>query len=147
MNDAFASAVAKLRSSSQSLNQLTDQIAESIRNVEEFLNETCSAGVNAAVTVSSYSNDEGCFTEYMSLAYTRVGSRFRIAVVEGMDFDPETATVTAWAECTRAVKLETAAKLPDLIQEIAKKIDERVDEATKTYEATSAVVRSLRGKE
>ncbi len=147
MTTNLDTAVAKLRASTESLNNITDNIADVVRQVEDFLNDACSAGVHAWVTVSEQMDERTGHSSYQGLEYRRVGQRFRIAVTWGWDADPENEDVKAWAECTRDVKLDTAKKLPELVIEIAKKIDSRVTEAEQTTAAVSTVLRALKREE
>ncbi len=146
MSDALQRAVQKMRSSTKSLNTITDEIAETIQQVESFLNQTCSAGVYASVNVKTTSYAQAP-EEYLELVYCRLGSRFRIAVSEWWEVDPESRDIKAWVECSRDIKLETAKKLPDLILEISKQIHKRIEEAKITSIAVSHVMSTLNGLE
>jgi len=143
MSDALQRAVMKMRSSTKCLNEITDKISHIVKQVEEFLNVTCSAGVYASVNVTTTTLPEEGPEEYQDLVYCRVGSHFRIAVADWWEVEPENRSIKAWAECSRDVKLETAKKLPDLILEIAKQIDGRIEEAQHTSAMVSRIMSAL----
>ena len=143
MTDSLAEAVDKLRRSSARLNQLTDEANTIVKEVENFLNKECSVGVFASVVVSTMEVAE------QSLQYSRVGSRYRIAVVwitEGGDPDDPDISVRPWSECPRDEKLETIKSLPSLIVEIAKNLDKKIIDTEKAASAVSQVLRTLQHK-
>jgi hypothetical protein len=148
MNEALKSAAQKLRDRADELNTLTDEAARLVAEIEDFLGRTCSAGVTAYVPVRAVgiTDGEGKYTGidwFQSLGYERVGKRFRICVVTGDDFDPESCQTTAWAECDRATKLDTLAKLPDLIHAVAESLQRRVDDARNAIGSAKDVVRAF----
>ena len=135
-------AVDKLRRSSARLNQLTDEANTTVKEVEDFLNKECSAGIFASVAISAPSLDEpdvaGSYLEYR-----RFGQRYRIAVVSKSLFDPESESVKSWSECPRDEKLRAIKKLPELIMEVAQNLDEKIVDAEKTMASVSQVLRTL----
>ena len=140
-------AMAELRDSTKRLNAITDNANALVRDVEEFLNKECSVGVYASVIVSSTTHEEHDVTFYTSLSYARVNGKYRIAIENGRDDDPEPA-IRAWAECTRDEKLEALAKLPWLILEIAKIMQAataRAEETVSTVAASMAAALPKKG--
>ncbi len=144
MSDALSSAVSKLRASSARLNQLTDEAAATVKEVEEFLGQECSIGISTSLQVQKAAEpgDDDVYLEYR-----RIGSRFRIAYVRCPYDGTQTEHVKPWSDCSRNVKLQIIKKLPDLLAAIAKKVDDRIEEAEKTMESVSQVLQSLTGKE
>ncbi|MEW6330816.1 MAG: hypothetical protein AB1560_05075 [Pseudomonadota bacterium] len=141
MSNDLSSSLEALRSTASRLNTLTNQANESVRLVEQFLSQECSIGIYAFVLVREISPDLSLYLEYR-----KVGTRFRIAVVEG---DPigEQERITPWSDCNRDTKLETITKLPELINTITQKLNEEIEKAEK---ATNSVIKSLKmltGKE
>lgn len=148
MSDSLSKSLSKLRNSAKRLNQLTDQANETIREVETFLNEKCSVGVYASVRAYEEVHDDGPpFSIFTNLEYRRVGSRFRIAVVQYHEFDPEQEKVKPWSDGSRDEKLDTIAKLPDLIAAIGNKLDERIGNAEKGLGEVSEILHGLSGRE
>ena len=112
-------------------------------------------GVTAEVVVSSgniaeSTDDESLdeSTEYLSLAYRRVGGSFRIAVVkEKVREDGEVYGVvstqlvseTPWLSAPRDVRLETFPKMPNLLQALA----ESAEKSEKRLAETNATVAEL----
>lgn len=84
--------------------------------VEQFLNTECSIGIEASVSDDSSENS----TNYERLEYTRLGQRFRIAVVRRNENGNE--EYTPWSDCPRDVKLRSFSKLPELLASIAEKV-------------------------
>lgn len=144
MSDALSSAVSKLRTSSARLNQLTDDAAATVKEVEDFLGRECSIGIPSYLQIQKAAEpgDDDVF-----LAYCRIGSSFRIAHVRCPYDGSENEYVKPWSDCSRDVKLETIKKLPDLLTAIAKNVDDRIEEAEKTMRSVSQVLQSLTGKE
>jgi hypothetical protein len=130
-------AMAELRDSTKRLNAITDEANNVVRDVEEFLNKECGVGVCASVVVSTREIEKHGITLFTSLSYCRVNGKFRIAVENGSDDDPETEA-KAWAECTREEKLLTLPKLPVLIQEIASIVSASVESAQRVVTTVTA---------
>lgn len=145
MADSLSNAAGKLRESAARLNRLTDEAGVMVKRVEEFLGEECSVGIRAFVNIrqGSESGEESQWLEYR-----RVGSRFRIAVVWGCNDDPgpENEIVKPWSDCSREDKLATIKKLPDLISEVAKKLDRNIAEAETTMKSVSNALGTFAGK-
>ena len=137
----ISDAIDGLRVHSARLNQLTDDAAKVIKQVEDFLNVECSAGVFARVVVSRIgsSDDEYQNTGARYLAYCRVGPRFRIAVDWAADDNPSEPDPKAWSDCKRDDKLESLEKLPELIAEISKELGDRVKKVEESLEVAKAV--------
>lgn len=144
MSDALSSAVSKLRTSSARLNQLTDDAAATVKQVEEFLGQECSIGIPAYVHIRQ-ATKPGETDEYFE--YRQMESGFRFVYVTAPFNSPDDEHVKLWSNCSRKVKLEAIKKLPDLLAEIAKKVDDRIEQAEKTMESVSQALHSLTGKE
>lgn len=145
MTESLSTSISKLRKSTARLNQITDQASDTVRELEEFLNRECSVGIHAFVKVKDVDNGDFTFSQW--LEYRRVGQKYRIAVVWGSDIDPEEESVKAWSDCSRDEKLEAVAKLPDLIEVIAEKVNEKVESAQAAAGTAQAVLKALTGKE
>jgi hypothetical protein len=141
MADDLSVAIERLRTSTQRLNAICDQAAQTVRDTEAYL-EDLHVGVAASVPVITIWHDEdGRERTVTSLEYLRPESqKFRIAVEFASYFDGEChdREVKSWAECSRDDKLRTFEKLPDLIVEIARKVDERVLKAEQTINEVTA---------
>ena len=113
-----------LRASSTALNQVTDDAANLVKQVENFLNKECSVGIPAQVNVEwDDDREEGVWLEYR-----RVGANFRIALVSG-DPGDENPSVRPWSDCTREEKLESIGKLPELISSISENVNKKLAES------------------
>ena len=147
MTSEMSKSIETLRSSSSRLNQLTDEAAAIVRAVEDFLNTECSSGVRAFVQVSSTTEGYPDYerTVVQTLAYTRIGARFRIANIWSSDDEPD-GQVKPWSDSTRDDKLATLEKLPELIAEISKALVHKIDTAEKSLAAASDLAKALVGK-
>jgi Lon protease-like protein len=137
---ALRVAVESLRTLSPRLNSITDFANDLVREVEEFLNEECSIGISATVSVARTSDGpEGLYLEYR-----RVGPRFRVAVVltddEGNDI-----SVKPWSDSSRTDKLGTLPFLPKLLTEIAEEAEGQVARAEKAAQTVASTLAALRG--
>lgn len=124
----LTSAVGRLRTSAARLNSLTDEVAELVREVEDFLNVKCSVGITASVIIEENGDEDGAWWEF--LEYDRCGARFRIIVRSGHDYDgPREDSEKPWVECSREMKLKAAEKLPQLLIAIADAVDKKIETA------------------
>ena len=117
--------MAKLKANSNRLNRLTDVAADTVKEVEKFLTTECSIGFNAHIKVKEIHGTS--ISRY--LEYTRIGSHYRIAVVESYTTDGEVVSEKAWSDCSREIKMETIVKLPELIQKITDKVESDISQA------------------
>jgi hypothetical protein len=127
---AISLSISKLRELAPALNKACDDAAKIVQEIEDLLNKELNLGIQATVSVSS-TDVTPERTEVIRLAHRRVKGRFRIAVVQAthLTYVDESQTlsepweeheVTPWAECARDVKLETFARLPQLLEKIIK---------------------------
>lgn len=135
MADDLSVAIERLRTSTQRLNTACDTAAQTVRDTEAFLSEL-HVGVPAFVEV-----EEGGFSTRLAYDRHKTGE-FRILVAmfpTGME-EPEFVNVRPWAEWSRDVKLETFEKLPALLVEVARLVDESTTKAEKTVSEVSSLV-------
>ncbi len=142
MSTSLPKSIDHIKDAASRLNAITDAASVTVRELENFLNEVCSIGIHAWVKVREDADQHVTSTQY--LEYRRVGQRYRIAVVWGNDVDPEHENVKPWSDCSRDEKLETVALLPELIEVVAKKVDEKIRDAESASLAVSNVLESLR---
>ena len=153
----------RLRTLSPKLNKATDEANRVVAMVETFLNDECSIGLASDVVVSQTDvrldadDDTGSFaTEYISLSYERVDGTFRIAVKverdhEGVDDNNvrrnelEIVSVTPWASCPRATKLDTFPKLAELLNAICKNTEQAIEQTAETSKAVKGILDALQG--
>jgi hypothetical protein len=136
-----------LRDSAQRLNEISDRAAATVQQLETFLNEECSVGIDVSVLVSKETEDLGQGFEAEELTYLeyhRVGGRYRIAVlVETRAPYGDDNTVTPWVECKRDVKIETVKKLPELLSELVKAINTRIAEAEHAVDSAAQLLKGM----
>jgi hypothetical protein len=144
MADELSLAIERLRTSTQRLNKITDEIAKHVKQVELFLEEV-GVGISARTLIKNLPDETPMFLEYRYLP----SGKFRIAVVwttlteEGEYCDHGER---AWSECSREVKLESFVKLPELLNELIKSVDQQVGEAEKAFAVVNAKLSPLQKK-
>lgn len=139
MDKTLSDALSRIRSESSRLNDVSDQLKETVKEIEQFLNEI-SLGIHAWAVVESadHPTDPSKFLEFR-----RIGSRFRFAVVTGAEATPEHELVKPWNDCSRVEKVETIQKLPELIAHLGKQIQERNKSAEASLGTAQAVLQQL----
>jgi hypothetical protein len=146
--DPLSLSIQGIRESVGRLNELTDTAAKVVLRVEKFLNEKCSAGVEASVTVKQSRCAADDPPTYTKLKYARFGPRYRITVTEeDWTEGNESETVKPWSDWDRETKLETFGFLPELLTEIATRVDEQVQVAESAVAKVNKVLDSLAGQE
>src|SRR5262245_7208702 len=125
MPDDLSVAIETLRTSTQKLNEICDNAATVIRDVETFLDES-HVGISAHVDVKKIQGEDG--STWVTLSYDRHSTgKFRILVntIPSWAQEQDDVKVRPWAECSRDDKLDSLEKLPALLVELAKQIEER----------------------
>ena len=135
-------AVQSLRSISPRLNAITDRANETVRDVEQFLNDECSIGLPAFTVISFDNGDEEDYAGTY-LGYVRVGPKYRIAVAT-LDNASNIQSVKPWTDCSREEKLESFGKLPDLLARIAERAEEQIQTAEKAAKTVADTLAALR---
>ena len=143
MPRTLSDSISLIRKSSSKLNKITDDAAEAVRGVEEFLNRECSLGVSVYVRVTTTSVGDGHSIE-KGLLYSRIGNRYRIGIYEEPSYDPEEIICKPWSDCSREDKLETIDALPKLIHELADKVIEKIKNSKEASETVTNLLYSLR---
>jgi hypothetical protein len=133
-------AIESLRKLSPALNQITDTANITVREIEQFLNEECSIGICASVSVPSLNDEQ--IDSY--LEYRRVGPRFRIALVETNSADGRDFSVKPWADCPRHEKLESIKHIGELLNAIAVKAQTQIADATTAVREVASTIATLR---
>jgi hypothetical protein len=118
------------------LHAVTDEAARIAQLVETFLGEECKLGLGASTDFDQH-DDPRDGTEFCKrLAYGRIDGEFRL-IVRAIRIDQsreeDCLSETAWANCTREVKLRSIEHIPDLLAAISKKVQfaiQQTEEAT-----------------
>ncbi len=137
-------ALVKLKQNADALNAITDAASSSVKKIEEFLSKECSIGFHSYVSVRQ-ADEESPVSIY--LEYRRIGTKYRIAVVEADALEPDREHARAWSDCSRSLKLESIEKLPDLIADITKQVESEIDSAIDAQRTIDSVLKSLTGNE
>lgn len=137
-------ALVKLKQNADTLNAITDSASASVKSIEEFLSKECSIGFHSYVLVRDADEDS---QEIIYLEYRRIGTKYRIAIVEADVLDPERELARAWSDCPRNLKIETIEKLPDLIDKITEQVESEIVSANDAMQTVNNVLKSLIGNE
>lgn len=141
VTDDLSVAIERLRTSTQRLNTICDAAAQTIRDVEAFLEES-RVGIWTSVLVRSPDPDDDDGVR-VTLEYCRHHSgKHRILLVSTSRWAQETGDVSArpWAECSRDEKIESLQVLPDLLVSLANRVEERTQKAEQAVTALSALL-------
>ena len=150
MAEELRDKMASLRIHRPRLNASTAEAGKVVQEVEALL-ESLGVGIPAEVRIGTRigRDDDGRAIETeRAFAYDRLGGKYRLMVIERFfidgDGDGEYETSigdddgTAWGSLPRARKLESFAKLPELLDKI-------VDEARRLAELADKTVAEVRG--
>lgn len=137
MSKGITESLARIGEQSARLNQLCDEGAATIRELEDVL-EKMNVGVPASVKLVD--EDDGCgYWEIESFVYSRIGSRFRIGHYRADASGPDSVVEKPWSDCSRQIKIDTLHRLPDLVAAIADEVEKRA----KLAETAIATVKKL----
>jgi hypothetical protein len=153
MTDGLKERLDALRQLAPRLNGAADEVNAVVKAVEKALAEEIELGV--AATSSSFRcmprrrGDEDEEVEWY-LAFGRIGDAYGIHVLEqtcrewdqpGWCADPVDERRIPWSACDRQARLEAFEKLPELLDNLARAVEEKLAVA----ERTAALVRELTG--
>ncbi len=150
-----------LRTISPELNRITDEANALVQKVESLL-ASLSLGIPAAVHVRRESTCEAPDSQGLVtiravdvyLEYRRIDKKFGLAVVRTQStrrqVNPDDGSVmvqdldvTPWASCSRDLKLESFAKVPDLIAAIAEKAGGYIERVKAAGDTVRELVKAL----
>ncbi|SRR6266404_2055466 len=135
----------QLSTSAASLNAVSDELRESISELETAL-EKLNLGVSAWVKIAGGHDEHGLYYWSRDLGYTQAGKGWGIALrtVSGDETSPEDETQEIWPfnDAPRWMRVEGVGKIPELLdalnkqaEETAKKIKSKNTEAKALAEA------------
>jgi hypothetical protein len=131
-------ALAKIPVLSQQFNKLVDEASTTVRQVEEFFEKSHLGSVGASVLIGTSGSQS------YSLTYRKIGDKFRIAIDNGDDdptCPPEYSESTkAFSDCTRDLKLSAFQKLPELIEQVAGKLEVLISQTKATTKAVQDTI-------
>jgi hypothetical protein len=123
--DRAQSAFRKLTASAANLNSVSDELRQTMTEIEAALKKV-NVGVAAWVSIST-SSDETGDSWSRDLGYTRVGQEWHIAVrITHSDASGDNQHEEQWPfnDAPRWMRIEAVGKLPDLIEALAKQADD-----------------------
>jgi hypothetical protein len=147
----------RLRGVVAQLNAAAAEAAAVVQAVDLFLGDELAIGVSAASrpfdTQRVQGNGDGELVLTAHLAYGRVQGKDRLHVLkathEKNDWNEDfTKTIsedrTPWPACPREVKLQSFAKLPELLTNLANKVEEVASQTTRTIETVRALIEAMK---
>lgn len=130
MTDSISVAVERLRASSERLNALCDTAAQSVRELEAYL-QSLNLGFSASISAWTECSEDDF--EQVELAYqSSSNGTYRVAVIRSSpetEYEQGSYSSKPWAECSRDDKLRSFEKLPELLSELTKKLEEKLAKA------------------
>ena len=141
MSKELMKSIAGLRSSAEQLNATADVLSELVLGIEQLLREELKVGTPIYLPPPPDRKIQ------FQLGYQRYDKKFRIVVLE-TNTNVIAAlgvkeSVKAWAECTRAVKVQSAKFLPMLVSEITKSVQSELSELNDASRIAATVLDSL----
>ena len=146
-----------LRVMAPQLNAATAEAAAVVQAVDQFLGEELAFGVSAASrpfdSQPALGEDSRDLLVTSHLAYGRVAGKNRLyvlkATLETNEWKEQVTKVVAeertpWAACSREVKLQSFAMLPELLGSLATRVEEVSSQTTKTVEKVRELLLAMR---
>ena len=154
MTESISNSLKALKGLSPKLNQVADDSAQLVRDVEKVLDEL-SLGVSASsdggvigpgvtgVIESFLSKD---VRQLVSLQYRRIGAKYRIVIVKDQECGDNWECVYEhpWLECSRSDKIETFQFLPILLENLVKSVNDTLEKMQKAIPEARKVLESLK---
>ncbi len=135
MTDSIGPRLDRLGTLARSLNEVSDEIAKVVQGVEAHLSDTLHIGVRASVLIEHDEDESGTIGNDYCLVYDRYGPKFRFSIVYTCDVDgnKQGRTETLWANCPRDMKLLAFQKLPELLDALAVRMEEMLEQVDVGY--------------
>lgn len=135
----------RLRTLSKQLNGSVDQITRVVNGVETFLSRDCGVGVSTDVLIDEFGPPHNRIER--RLVYGRLGGRqFRIWVTVtasgGSDtgYDDAVRGTFGFNGCPRELRLAAYEKLPELLDALAERLEEQMEDLKATSESIAEIV-------
>jgi len=158
MTDELKKRMARLREIAPRLNSATDQASRLVAMVEKSLVEELHIGISAESSEfnswpAGKDEDGNSQVLYQTLAFGRVGTAYRIHVVDEMGIvDDEgcwqgalTRQETPWPACGRETKLRAVEKLPELLDKIINETERLAETADETTSRIGEMIGDTKG--
>ncbi|MEW4570102.1 hypothetical protein AB1L88_19730 [Tautonia sp. JC769] len=150
MTEPLRQQIARLRELAPELNEVTDKATRLVGVVEKFLNEELSLGIPCRVTVSDSWDPSDELRHCKDLHYGRFEGKFRLYVAEYTiyhDGEGDNYKETPWSSCPRDLKLASFQKIPDLLADLTKKVEQAIKETEGTGKTIQELLKAIGGKE
>jgi hypothetical protein len=135
-DEPFDVSLRDLRHLSSHLNDLTDRAAQTVQDVEKFL-DSCNIGIEVSVPIINQEIGADANKDIGHLEYRIVGRNRQSRI---MVRDSSTNDVRAWSECTRDLKIKSIGALPELIRSLTSVVTHKLTEAERALEKVSQLL-------
>ncbi len=148
------SSLNQIASLSKTLNETSDQLSKSIAEVESALNRYA-LGIWAWIDeplaeeeVQGHTDSAAdVFHQVQRLGYGKHRGTWGLLVASGIEeFWPDNVKTTFLREAPREIRLQAIAKFPQLLQDLAKRLAETTEEASKKALEAEGIAEALRQK-
>jgi hypothetical protein len=146
-----------LRGIAEQLNATTAEAAAVVQAVDQFLGEELCVGVTAASrpfeSQRALGDDNRELVVTTHLAFGRVQGKDRIyvlkATLEKNEWKENFTKIvaedrTAWADCSREVKLQSFAMLPELLGNLAARVDDVAAQTSRTIDTVRELIEVMK---
>jgi len=147
----------RLRGIAEQLNATTVEAAAVVQAVDQFLGEELCVGVTAASrpfeSQRALGDDNRELVVTTHLAFGRVQGKDRIyvlkATLEKNEWKENFTKIVAedrtpWADCSREVKLQSFAMLPELLGNLAARVDDVATQTSRTVEMVRELIEVMK---
>ena len=145
MSERLRDQIALLRDLTPKLNAVTDEAARIVQAVEHFLTEECKLGLPVFVIIDREERNNG-FDFERHLEYARIDGKFRL-LVSDVEVHPDgNRTVfsrTPWVNCPRDLKLASFEFIPQLFEEIPKRVKRRIEVSERAAKSVKQLLQDL----
>jgi len=158
MTDELKKRMARLREIAPRLNSATDQASRLVAMVEKTLVDELHIGISAESSEfnswpAGKDEDGNSRMVYQTLAFGRVGTAYRIHIVDEMGIvDDEgcwqgsvSRQETPWPSCGRETKLRAVEKLPELLDKIINESERMAETADETTSRIGEMIGDSKG--
>lgn len=148
MTEPLRDQIAHLRVLSPQLNDVTDQASKLVQRVERLLVDELSIGIACSAPVLSEQNDAIGLTKHVTLDFDRFEGKFRLFVKTKTLVDGSLdESWKLWGELPRDMKLLSFQRIPELLADLAAKVQKAIRETEGASRTILELVGAIGGPE
>ena len=148
MADMLRPRLDRLDELSKKLNSSTDDAGKIVQGVENYLSDILHLGTSGAVMIDSDDDPRNASFSSTHLVYGRLCSKYRIYISCTEEFHgrQELPEDTPWANCSRELKLQSFARLPDLLDKLIENLERAIQQVADNSELIQSLLPPAKGK-